>query len=116
MTARGLHLAVEGYLVYCSGTVNSQRLLGGKGENKQALFEHIRRGIFPAPNIGCHGNGRDRYWKIIPNLGSEDLPKRGYEKYGNPNWYITPLIYALSNHTKVNFNLGKVVVTDETIF
>ena len=97
------------------GTVYVQGILGGKSKIRHVFSEHSRRGIFPTPNLGRHGIGRDRYWQIISNLGSDEKPKRGDDKYGHPNCKITPPIDSFNRHKKEHFNLGMAVVLDEII-
>ena len=74
------------------------------------------QGIFPTPNLGSYGTERDRHYKIISNLGSEENPKKSNENYGKPNWEINLTIDSFNKHTGDFFDLGMVIVPDEMIF
>ena len=85
----------------CIGTIYIYVVLfGGKGEIRHVFSEISRQGLFPAPNLGHHGTGRDIHCQIIPNLGIKENPKISGEKYGHPNWYITLPFDFLNNHMK----------------
>ena len=74
--------------------------IGRKVEIQHTLSEHSQRETFPTPNLGFHGTGRYRCWKIILNLGIKSNPKICGENYGQPNWGINPFIDAFKKRMK----------------
>ena len=62
-----------------------QVLLGGKGEIQHIISEYSWQGIFPDPNIGHHGTGRDIHCQIIPNLGIKGNKETSFGWKGGSN-------------------------------